>query len=273
MVDSRIDNIKFFNRKKQILEEEIVFKEKIMRFLFNTILGNFLTKIIFSRKIFSKYYGSYYDQEKSTQKIPIFIKEHNILMDQFEDIQYQSFNDFFIRKFNKGLRPIVDNNSKMSAFCEGRYLGYKALTPEINFPIKGKYLNLQKLLNSNKWDHKFSGGPILISRLAPQDYHRFHFPDNGKLIDFYKVSGNLNSVNPLSLKNFPNTFIENERNISILETENFGDLLYIEIGAFCVGKIIQTNTQEMLKKGQEKGYFLFGGYTVVLIGESGKWTP
>lgn len=262
----------YFSRKDQSYHQEEVFKEGYMNFLFDTKIGNFLTKIIFSKKFFSKFYGSYYDTPKSTSKIPPFIKDHNIDMNQFFDNDFKSFNDFFVRNFKSNERVPAKDPQKLAAICEGRYLGFPKISEDMVFPVKGKYFKINDLMESNKWKSCFSGGPLLICRLAPQDYHRYHYPDNGKLLESYDLAGDLFSVNPLSLKNFPQTFIRNQRRISVLQTQNFGKILYIEVGAFCVGRIIQTNLEPTFNKGQEKGYFLFGGSTVILIGEPEKWT-
>ena len=108
------------------------------------------------------------------------------------------------------------------------------------------------------------------------DYHRYHFPDDGKIVDDYRVSGLYHSVNPLALKSKEDILITNERHVTILETKNFGKLAYIEVGAICVGKIIQSKPLDKgreFARGEEKGYFLFGGSTVIVIGEKGKWKP
>ena len=115
---------------------------------------------------------------------------------------------------------------------------------------------------------------MMIARLCPVDYHRFHFPDSGSMVERYTLSGKFHSVNPVALKAQPTIFLENERCVSILKTDNFGYLAYVEVGALCVGKIVQsTNEMVRFERGQEKGYFLFGGSTVIVLGEKGKWLP
>ena len=121
---------------------------------------------------------------------------------------------------------------------------------------------------------EFDGGAFLIARLCPVDYHRYHYPDNGKTIKAFQIKGNYHSVNPLALKYRPDIFMKNERRVSILETENFGKLAYIEVGATCVGKIVQSFDESLpFKRGDEKGYFLFGGSTVIVYGQKGRWVP
>jgi phosphatidylserine decarboxylase len=112
-----------------------------------------------------------------------------------------------------------------------------------------------------------------VARLCPVDYHRFHFPDDGRILDHYRIPGFYHSVNPLALKKKSDIFITNERHVTSLDTVNFGKLAYIEVGALCVGKIVQSFTDKVFKRGEEKGYFLFGASTVVLVGQKGLWSP
>ena len=129
------------------------------------------------------------------------------------------------------------------------------------------------LVAKEKWAETFSEGPLVVARLCPVDYHRYHYPDDGLVLESYRVPGILHSVNPIALKQKSEIFLKNERQVSILETKNFGKLAYIEVGATCVGKIIQSSKSKNFSRGEEKGYFLFGGSTVILLGEKGAWTP
>jgi phosphatidylserine decarboxylase len=120
---------------------------------------------------------------------------------------------------------------------------------------------------------RFDGGPGFIARLCPVDYHRFHFPDSGKVISETRLTGPLHSVNPVALAARGDLLFRNERVVTVIETENFGAIAYVEVGAICVGKIVQTyGDPSRVERGEEKGYFLFGGSTVIVIGEAGKFT-
>jgi phosphatidylserine decarboxylase len=145
----------------------------------------------------------------------------------------------------------------------------------LRFPVKGTFLRpLDFLGDEHEWTELFDRGPMLIARLCPVDYHRYHYPDDGKTIVSYSKSGPLHSVSPFALRQYPETFIKNERRISILDTKHFGKIAYIEIGALMVGKIIQTHDESLAyQRGQQKGYFLFGGSTVVIIGQYKLWQP
>jgi phosphatidylserine decarboxylase len=196
-------------------------------------------------------------------------------MDEYEDTEhYASFNEFFIRKFKNGARKFTADTSELPAFAEGRYFAFEKVGEKQVFPIKGKALSPEALLGSAEKARPFLGGPAVIARLCPTDYHRFHFPDDGRTLSHYTLHGRLHSVNPIALRRKKEVFIQNERQISILETTHFGKLAYIEVGALCVGRIVQTHpSKQPFHRGDEKGYFLFGGSTVIILGEPGCWKP
>ncbi|MEO5970749.1 MAG: phosphatidylserine decarboxylase [Bdellovibrionia bacterium] len=282
MVENRAPNqtgpnsISFWNRAKAQEEIEQVYGEDAVRLIYDTKIGQSLAEGVLSRTWFSKLYGTYQASSVSAHKVEPFVKKFNIPMADYEAGPFKSFNEFFIRKFRDGKRPFVSSPSEMGAFAEARYLAYEKILPEQKFPVKGKSLSAAALLGSKDKGKIFEGGPLLLARLCPTDYHRFHFPDAGRVIRSYTIHGKLHSVNPLALKYKDDIFITNERQVSILETQNFGRLAYIEVGALCVGRIIQSFNKGgnlEFKRGQEKGYFLFGGSTVIVLGEPGIWTP
>ena len=162
----------------------------------------------------------------------------------------------------------------MGAFAEARYFGYEQVHDELRIPVKGNFLTAAKLLGNTKYAGEFEGGPLLLARLCPVDYHRYHYADAGETLENYRIHGKYDSVNPLALKYKQDIFIKNERRVSVVNTENFGKLAYIEVGATCVGKIVQTSDEKKPHlRGEEKGYFLFGGSTVIVLGEKGRWVP
>ncbi len=266
--------IQVFDRQKNMFFIEKVYGNKFIRFLYNTFIGKILATII-TKKVFSKIYGALQNTRLSRRKIAAFIKNYEIDMEQFEVPKdgFKNFNQFFIRALKNKARIFIEDQNIMPAFAEGRYLGFKEIKDEQIFPVKGKFLDFNLLVSNSKWLNTFKDGPLLIARLCPVDYHRFHFPDDAEILDQYEVLGNLHSVNPVALKAKEDIFITNERHITILKTKNFGILAYIEVGATCVGKIIQSPYNKVVKRGEEKGYFLFGGSTVIVIGQKGAWTP
>ena len=156
--------------------------------------------------------------------------------------------------------------------CDARYFAYDQLDADVDIPVKGSLFAAPALLAHNRWADTFSGGPGFIARLCPVDYHRFHFPDNGTVLDSWRIPGALHSVNPWALAFRGDIFMVNEREVTILETEHFGKLAFVDVGATCVGKIKQTYTGTTFARGDEKGMFLFGGSTVIVLGEPGRWS-
>lgn len=266
--------ILYWNRRKSQIETERVFGEQFVRFTYGTPPGRFLTNSLLVRASFSQAYGVYQSSTLSRHKIEPFIRDYEINMSEFEDPGFQSFNDFFIRRFKPGARQFCESPRELPAFAEARYFAFDRITDSQTFPVKGFSLSARGLLGSENDAAPFIGGPVLLARLCPTDYHRFHYPDDGETTREYRLHGHLHSVNPFAIANKPDIFITNERHVSILETVNFGKLAYVEVGALCVGKIVQTHpVTKPFKRGDEKGYFLFGGSTVIVLGEPGRWKP
>jgi phosphatidylserine decarboxylase len=273
--------INFYNRVTKLMEKEKVYGDKIVEWLYRSQSGKILSQLICKPPV-SKVYGFLQDTAWSKRKITPFIKNFNIPMEDYlpekpnTKSPYSSFNQFFIRKFKEGKRVFIQNPVEMAAFSEARYYGYKSIHDDELIPVKGNFLKPKALIDHLKWEKTFQDGPLLLARLCPVDYHRFHYPDDGVILDEYRISGLLHSVNPVALESKQDILITNERHVTIIETKNLGKLAYIEVGATCVGKIIQSKplvVGDSFKRGQEKGYFLFGGSTVIVIGEMGKWTP
>jgi phosphatidylserine decarboxylase len=274
--------IQFFNHHTKKVETEKVYGDQLIEWLYKSSSGQLLSHFLCKAPL-SKLYGAFQNTGFSAKKIESFIKNYQIELNTFMPEEgrdtsspYSNFNQFFIRRFKPGKRPFSEASNELGAFAEARYFGYKSVSDEETYPVKGHFLSARELIANAKWEDTFSEGPLLLARLCPVDYHRFHYPDNGVILDEFRVPGQYHSVNPLALKSKPDIFITNERHVTILETENFGKLAYIEVGAICVGKIVQSNPLSKgtkFKKGDEKGYFLFGGSTVIVLGEKGKWTP
>ncbi|MDR3607982.1 MAG: phosphatidylserine decarboxylase [Oligoflexia bacterium] len=269
--------IQFWNRETRSVDTEKVLGEGAVRWLYGSRLGQKLVDSVLSRRFISEVYGLYQSSPASRRKIARFVREFDINLDEYEGAPYSSFNDFFIRKFKPGARPFVEDESRLAAFAEARYLAFERIDSNQLFPVKGSFLTAEALLGKAGAAAPFIGGPMLLARLCPVDYHRFHFPDDGRTEKSWRVPGRLHSVNPWALKYRGEIFATNERQVSILETRNFGRLAYIEVGALCVGRIVQSwkvseKNSEFLR-GIEKGYFLFGGSTVIVLGEPGRWRP
>lgn len=274
--------ISVHNRYTNKIEEEKIYGDRMVRFAYGSRIGKSLAKFIASKSL-SSLYGYSQDLKISSKKISKFMADFSISRDDYEkgsyseqpiEKSYKTFNEFFIRKFKPEVRQFIAEPSKLGAFAEARYFGHKSIHEGLKVPVKGAMLTALDLIGNEKIARDFEGGPFLIARLCPVDYHRYHYPDGGTTKESFQIKGDYHSVNPLALKYRPDIFLRNERRVSILNTKEFGKLAYIEVGATCVGKIVQSfdETKEF-QKGDEKGYFLFGGSTVIVYGQKGRWVP
>lgn len=277
------NEIIFWDRSDQKQKIEKVYGAEWISFLYNHPMGE-KVRGFFRTRLFSQFYGSLQNQPLSTFKVPPFIAKFDIPITDYEfgskDVpeqaySYKNFNEFFIRKFRQGKRNFDQTPHIMPAFSEARYYGWESVSTDMTFPVKGAYLSAESLLGSlnEKWGGVFRGGALLLARLCPVDYHRFHYPLDGKTLAVSDEGSELESVNPIALAKKPEIFLKNLRRVSILETKDFGKLAYIEVGATCVGKIVQSHESSYFYRGDEKGYFLFGGSTVIVLGEPGRWKP
>lgn len=266
--------IQFWNREKQALETEKVYGEGAVRWLYTSTPGKILTDWILSRRSVSVAYGWLQDSSWSARKVAPFIKNFSIPIGDYSRSEFRSFNDFFIREFKPGMRPFCQAPGEMPAFAEARYYAFESVPETQELPVKGVGLSAARLIGDSEKARPFVNGPVLLARLCPVDYHRYHYPDDGRTLDQFTIHGKYHSVNPVALAYRGDIFISNERRVSLLETANFGKLAYVEVGAICVGRIVQSfDETRPFKRGDEKGYFLFGGSTVIVLGEPGRWKP
>ena len=265
--------IKYYNRKENKYEIEKVAGEKYLNWSYSSPSGKGLVELFLKKKLFSKLYGYYCDTKISARKVNAFIKDFNIDMSVYQSPKdkYSSFNEFFIRPLNPGARVIDKSNDILISPCDGKLSAYENINLNDLVQIKGFTYSLKELLQDNEIYNLYDGGTCLIFRLCPTDYHRFHFIDDGVCSETTKIKGHYYSVNPIALKGVNKLFCQNKREWSVFHSDNFGDVLCIEVGATFVGSIIQTySPRKRVKKGDEKGHFKFGGSTTLLFFEKGK---
>lgn len=258
--------------------EEQVYGAAWIRWLYGTWPGRLISALV-ALPPFSRVYGWFQDRPCSRKKIQPFIEQFQIRMEDFlpeegasAQVPYSSFNAFFTRGVAEGARPFAPGDD-FPAPCDARYFAYGALNDAVTVPVKGALFKAGALIGDSEWTDCFENGPGFIARLCPVDYHRYHYPDDGRVLASWRIPGALHSVNPWALAERADIFMINERQVSILETAHFGRLAYVEVGATCVGRIVQTHFGETFSRGEEKGMFLFGGSTVIVIGEPGRWQP
>lgn len=222
--------------------------------------------------VFSSLYGYLQRSDGSKRKIVPFAKAFNIDVNELAEPleSFRTFNDFFIRKIKPEARPIVEQPDRVTMPVDGRYLVIPDISKADGFYVKGQHFHLDAFLQDAELAQQYRNGSMVIARLSPMDYHRFHFPVDGTPGAARAIDGPLFSVNPLALAKRFWILSENKRTVTEIYT-SFGKVLMVEIGATCVGSIHQTYTPGLPdKKGDEKGYFSFGGSCVVLIFEKGR---
>jgi len=265
--------ITFFNRLTQSLETEAVYGEGFLRFTYESALGALPLHALVKRAAFSRWYGSRMDAPASRAKIAPFLATYGVDTGEFADApdSFRTFNEFFYRKLKPQARPIAPGDDVISLPADGRHLVLPDIAECDDFFIKGTRFDLAALLRDAALAERYAHGSMLISRLCPVDYHRFHFPCAGTPGAARLINGPLYSVSPIALRRRASIHWENKREITVLRTPALGDVLLLEVGATCVGSIEQTYTPgTAIEKGAEKGYFRFGGSCFITIFEPGK---
>jgi phosphatidylserine decarboxylase len=264
--------ITFFNRYTGAVETETIYGEGFLRWVYETAAGRAALKVLVKKAGFSRWYGWRMDRPGSRAKIAPFIRDYRLDPSEFlEDPEsYTTFNEFFYRKLKPAARPIDPAADSLVFPADGRHLALPDLSVVDGFWVKGQRLGLEALLGDGALAARYARGSLLISRLCPVDYHRFHFPVAGVVGKRRLIKGSLSSVSPVALRRRVEILAENKREVTEIESEVFGKVLMLEIGATCVGGIEQTYTPGKVAKGGEKGFFRFGGSMTMVLLEPGR---
>ena len=231
-------------------------------FFYNTIPGRILLKILI-RTTISKLAGVFLRCPASRIFIKGFIKRNNIDMQEFRDVEYKSFDEFFIREIKYGCRPVSENENDIIAPCDGKLTAY-SITADSVFCIKHSMYSIEDLLQDKKLAKEYSDGVCLIFRLTPDDYHRYIYIDDGEILNQKRIKGVLHTVQPIAYQRI-NVFCQNTREYTVMQTKNFGKVIQMEVGALFVGRISNHGKSHNVKRGEEKGMFRFGGSTIILL--------
>ncbi len=249
---------------------EKVYGDSFLRWTYETSAGRAALHSAVKRAWFSRWYGWRMDLAKSREKIQPFIREFELDPQEFlrDPDQFASFNEFFSRKLKPSARPIDADPNSVVFPADGRHLCVPDLSTCTGLLVKGEMFDLAALVDSPELAARYASGSLIVSRLCPVDYHRFHFPCSGTPGQSRLINGHLFSVNPIALRQNIHILATNKRCVTELETDNLGTVLVMEIGATCVGSICQTYQPDCrITKGDEKGYFRFGGSSTIMIFE------
>ncbi len=273
---SHVSAVRFFNRNTGKIEQEEIYGEGPLRFAYENPLGRFFLETLVKRACFSCWYGWRMDQPASRRRIDCFIQRYGLDPTEFADdpASFASFNEFFYRKLKPEARPIQAGPEAIVFPADGRHLGFARASDISGVFVKGQKFDLARLLGDPALAERYAHGTLVLSRLCPVDYHRFHFPCPGIPGTPRLINGPLYSVSPIALRRQLSYLWENKRVITTLDAgPALGTVLLLEIGATNVGSIIQTFTPgQSVAKGAEKGYFRFGGSSTISIFEPGRIT-
>ncbi len=266
--NNNLDEIYYYHREKQEVLKEVVLGDGFIKWAYQTMSGKLFNPLLYNFSFLSAILGKFFDSKLSKGRIAKVIAELDIDMSEVEKQNFETFNDFFYRKLRKEVRPFNDDNHEICSPADGRVLVYPELAENTTIKVKGAESNIADLFAGDF--PEFEGGSVAVVRLCPADYHRFHFPCSGVITQTKKIKGQFHSVNPVALESVENVFVRNKREYSIIENPVFGKVGYLEVGAFGVAGIEQTWSDKNVQKMDEKGYFKFGGSTVVLVFEKNK---
>ena len=260
--------IRYFDRYTKTIGTEEIYGEGWLRFAYENPVGRFLVWLLVRRAFFSQWYGRKMNRPASALRILPFVGQYNLNTDEFAKsvFDYKTFNEFFYRALKPAARPIVQGERIAVFPADGRHLAFPNVDVAAGFYIKGMKFTLAELLDDAGLAAKFAGGAMLISRLCPVDYHRFHFPVGGIPGETRLINGWLYSVSPVALRRNIGYLVENKRELTLIETSAFGPVAMMEVGATNVGSIKQGFVPgRAVEKGVEKGLFAFGGSCVITL--------
>lgn len=267
-----VEAIQYFNRHTGTLETEKVYGEGFLRWAYGNPLGALSLDLFVKRPFFSAWYGRRMSTAASAARVAPFIAQYGLDPADFADPpdSFGSFNEFFYRKLKPAARPVDEDPDTVVFPADGRHLGFPQASAIGGVFVKGQRFDLPTLLGDADLAARYADGSLVLSRLCPVDYHRFHFPAAGTPERTTVLPGPLFSVSPIALRKNLAYLWTNHRTLTRLRTGRFGTVLVMEIGATCVGTIAQTYQPDSpVAKGAEKGYFAFGGSSTITVFEPG----
>lgn len=260
-------HIRFYNRLSEKLEDEKIYGEAALRWAYFNPVGKLFTRLLVKNPLVSRFYGWRMNRAASRKKIEPFIQRFGINTDEFlEPVnRFPHFNAFFYRELKPEARPIDPHDFSVVFPADGRHLALENIQKADTIYAKGQRLDVEQLLGEMPFVHSVEGGSALISRLCPVDYHRFHAPFSGIAMAPLMMGNSLYSVNPLALSQKLEYLVNNRRWIIPFKLKKGRLAVVVVIGATFVGSVDFTYNPGFVSKGQELGYFRFGGSCVVTI--------
>lgn len=264
--------IEYFDRQTGQLVSDPIYAPRFLDWSYDTALGQAATDLVFSHPIVSRLYGWFYRQRWNRREIQRFAERLGVNLDEcLQPVSaFRSLNDFVTRDIDLARRPIDANPNVCVSPVDGRALAFPKVSADATFQIKSATFNLRHFLRDEDLAQDFSNGALWVGRLYLADYHHFHFPADGSPGPPMLVPGRCFAATPYSLKRPVPFYAENRRMMTALESDRFGRILMVEVGAFTIGSIQQHYRAGMrVSKGEHKGFFELGGSVVALVFQPG----
>ncbi len=257
------------DRKRKVKAENSA-QDRLLEALYGHWFGRLLLKPFVSPAC-SRLGGWVLDSQASKWLIRPFIRNHSIDMSEYVPKKYTSYNDFFKREMKRGARKIEQGGHILVSPCDSRVTVIK-ITDKSIFSVKQTRYTVESLLKNRRLAEGFADGYLWIFRLCVEDYHHYIYVDDGYVSRNIHIPGIFHTVNPAAGDRLP-IYKENTREYALLRSSNFGPVIQMEVGAMLVGKIENTPGKKVVRRGEEKGCFAFGGSTVILMTQAGKACP
>jgi phosphatidylserine decarboxylase len=207
--------------------------------------------------------GAFLSSPRSKFLIKPFVRKAGIDLNDYLPTDYRCFNDCFTRQIRPEKRPVAQEPEALIAPCDG-YLSAYPIQEDTVIPAKMSRYTIPGLLGSQEEARRFRDGYCLVFRLGVDNYHRYCYVDDAAPGPTRIIPGRLYTVRPVALERIP-VFTENTRAVTLLETAHFGTVAQLEVGALLVGRIENHPHDGTVRRGQEKGMFLYGGSTVIVL--------
>lgn len=234
----------------------------LLRFLYRTAPGRVALKLLCMPAL-SRMAGRFLDSPLSRPLIAPFLRKNGIRRADYLPESYRCFNDCFTRRIRPELRPVDMAADALIAPCDGLLSAYRIEAGAV-IPAKQSRYAIADLLGSEADARAFEGGVCLVFRLCVENYHRYCYVDGGRALRWRKLAGELHTVRPIALESEP-VFVRNCREATLMQTDHLGLCAQIEVGAMLVGRIANHPAPPRFERGMEKGMFLYGGSTVILL--------
>lgn len=221
--------------------------------------------------------GNFLDTFESTQTLNSFINNPDYNVDDYikGPSGWLSYNQFLARQLKPGKRPIAErcNDAVIVSPADSTFRGTWKIADDSTITVKGTRYAMRDLLNGSAYKDAFKDGIFTHSFLAITDYHRFHVPVSGIIKEVKKIP----ATTWITESKKPDGSIENIDDVGFQFTHTrahividspVGLVAVMPVGMGHISSVTITAEEgARLVKGDEFGYFAFGGSDIIMLFE------